>query len=98
MPVIGCPLALFRAGDPTVSASAVRFVEDAERTYLVDGPGVSHDTLMDEPHIGALARALTDVLDRASGSEPARVANAHRRGPPCDGERRRVAGVEIESV
>ncbi|HEX4489808.1 MAG TPA: amino acid adenylation domain-containing protein [Acidimicrobiia bacterium] len=92
VPVIGCPLTFFRAGDPSASTSAVRFVDGAERTYLVDGPGVSHDTLMDEPHVGVLASALTDVLDRSD------LVHDDGRGSVGDRKRGGVVDIEIEAV
>ena len=55
VPATTCPLTLFRAGDPNVPVPAVRFVPGRDHTYLIDGPGVCHDALMDEPHVAALA-------------------------------------------
>ncbi len=71
-PVTTCPITLFRAGSPTAPESAVRIVDrDAEsaRSYVIDGPGVSHETIMSEPHVQSLARALADALDGVSRDE-----------------------------
>jgi hypothetical protein len=59
---------MFRAGDPYADTTTVRVLppaEDGTNCYVIDGPGISHDSLMHEPHVGALAHALTEQLDRA---------------------------------
>jgi len=67
-----CTPTFFRAGDPTATSIEVRFVpgDDAGECYVIDGPGISHETLMDEPFVGALAIALTQQLDGATSSRP----------------------------
>src|SRR4029079_7461634 len=62
----------FRAGDATATSIEVRFVpdDDAGECYMIDGPGISHETLMDEPFVGALAIALTRQLDRSPSARP----------------------------
>ncbi len=65
-PATICTPTFFRAGDATATSIEVRFVpdDDAGECYMIDGPGISHETLMDEPFVGALAIALTQQLDR----------------------------------
>ena len=46
-------------------------------SYVIDGPGLSHETVMEEPHVHALATALTELLDRAKPSTSAR-RSSHR--------------------
>jgi hypothetical protein len=82
---------LFRAGDPT-APPGIRFVPGHDRTYLIDGPGVCHDALMDEPHVGALAAALTDVLARAGGVDDSGSAVADERVEWTHGDRNRFGG------
>ena len=67
-----CSVTIFRAGDPTVATTEVRFVPGDEVTgdcYMIDGPGISHGGLMEEPFVGALANALTERLDRAGAGD-----------------------------
>ena len=68
-PTTSCTVTLFRAGDPTADRprSGSFPVDDGPgECYVIDGPGVAHGTLMEEPHVGALATALTQLLDRAA--------------------------------
>ncbi len=67
---------MFRAGDPGVATTHVRLVPGDDDTYIVDGPGVSHDSLLEEPHVEAVASVFTQLLDRASGELP-RERGAH---------------------
>ena len=65
-PTISCTVTLFRAGDPTAERSEVRSLPADDGSgvcYVIDGPGVAHGTLMEEPHVGLLATALTELLD-----------------------------------
>jgi amino acid adenylation domain-containing protein len=67
-PPTRCAVTYFRAGTSTTSDSAVHVREREDGTpgwYIVDGPGISHDSFMSEPHIRHLARALDDCLVRA---------------------------------
>jgi hypothetical protein len=62
---------LYRAGDPKAARTEVRALHGRHRAgecYLIDGPGVSHSTLLEEPHVVALAAALTELLARADGA------------------------------
>jgi amino acid adenylation domain-containing protein len=64
-----CSTTFFRAGTPTVRGSHVHMVPGDEGTddcYVIDGPGVSHFTLMKEPHVRVLANTLAERLDRLS--------------------------------
>jgi amino acid adenylation domain-containing protein len=66
-PRTACPVTMFRAGDATATTTSIRVAAGTGTTgecYFVDSPGVCHDTLMDEPHVAALADALTERLDR----------------------------------
>ncbi len=66
-PSTRCAPTSFRAGAPD-EPSAVRVRDRRDGThdrYVIDGPGVSHETLMREPHIRLLARALNECLDDA---------------------------------
>jgi len=66
-PTTNCRVTFFRAGEPTADRTEVRFLPGDDRAgecYVIDGPGVSHGTLMEEPHVGSLATALTELLDR----------------------------------
>jgi alpha-D-ribose 1-methylphosphonate 5-triphosphate synthase subunit PhnG len=66
-PRTACPVTTFRAGDATATTTSIRVAPGTDTTgecYFVDSPGVCHDTLMDEPHVAALADALTERLDR----------------------------------
>ena len=59
-PETTCTVTFFHAGVPTVQESHVRMVPAHGRTeecYFIDGPGVSHHTLMQEPHVDVLASA-----------------------------------------
>jgi amino acid adenylation domain-containing protein len=70
-----CTTTFFRAGTPTARGCAVRMVPGDEGTddcYVIDGPGVSHLTLMKEPHVRVLANALTERLDRIGDDHAAR--------------------------
>ena len=70
-----CSTTLFRAGTPTVRGSHVRMVPadgGTDDCYVIDGPGVSHLTLMKEPHVRVLADALTERLDRIGDDHAAR--------------------------
>lgn len=67
-PPTNCAVTFFRAGEATGDRTVVRFVPGADACCMIDGPGLSHETLMQEPHVGALAEALTDLLDRATSS------------------------------
>jgi thioesterase domain-containing protein/acyl carrier protein len=70
-----CTVTFFRSGVPTARRGHVRMVPEDEGTdecYVIDGPGVSHLTLMKEPHVGVLAKALTDRLDRIGDDGAAR--------------------------
>ena len=61
-----CTLTFFRPGTPSASESHVRLVpgdEGTDECYVIDGPGVSHQSLMKEPHVRVLAKALTERLD-----------------------------------
>jgi amino acid adenylation domain-containing protein len=80
-PTTICTPTFFRAGDATASSIEVRFVpdDDAGECYMIDGPGISHETLMDEPFVGALAIALTQQLDGAPS------ARSVQRRPPDAG-------------
>lgn len=64
-PTTKCMVTLFRAGDPDTDKSAVEILpaDGGEEWYMVDGPGVSHDALMEEPHVTTLAAALSEILD-----------------------------------
>lgn len=67
-PPTRCAVTYLRAGMSTAPESAVRgpdLVEGSDRRYFIDGPGVSHETLMKPPHIRYLAQALNDCLDQA---------------------------------
>jgi amino acid adenylation domain-containing protein len=64
-PETRCPVATFRAGDPDASATHVRLLPGDDDTYIVDGPGVSHLTLMEEPFVGEIAPVLARLLDHA---------------------------------
>jgi amino acid adenylation domain-containing protein len=64
-PATRCRIATFRAGDPTLSTTHVNLLPGDEDTYIVDGPGVSHETLMEEPFVGAVVSVLTGLLDHA---------------------------------
>jgi thioesterase domain-containing protein len=67
-PTTRCTLTMFRAGESTAGRTEVRFQpggDGADESYVFDGPGVSHETLMEEPHVAKLADALTQRLDRA---------------------------------
>jgi amino acid adenylation domain-containing protein len=71
-----CTVTLFRPGAPKVQSGHVRMVpgaEGADECYLIDGPGVSHLTLMSEPHVRLLAGTLTERLDRI-GADPASLS------------------------
>ncbi len=62
-----CTVTFFRSGAPTAPQGDVRMVPEDDGTdecYVIDGPGVSHLTLMKEPHVRVLAKALIDRLDR----------------------------------
>ena len=64
-PPTRCPVTSFRAGEPTAQESAVHVRDREDGThecYIFDGPGVSHESLMREPHIRFLARALNECL------------------------------------
>jgi amino acid adenylation domain-containing protein len=68
-PATHCPVTMFRAGDPHAPTTAVRRVPGdttTDESYAVDGPGVDHDTLLDEPHVVALAAVLTERLARTT--------------------------------
>lgn len=65
-PTTNCRVTYFRAGEPTGDRTQVRFLPGDDRaggSYVIDGPGLSHETLMQEPHVGALATALMELLD-----------------------------------
>jgi amino acid adenylation domain-containing protein len=64
-PTTKCTITTISAGDPTASTTGIRFLPGADDTYIVDGPGVSHETLMDEPFVSTVATVLTDLLGRA---------------------------------
>jgi acyl carrier protein len=64
-PSTRCPVTTIRAGDPNVPTTGIHFVPGDDETYVVDGPGISHDTLMDEPFVGVVATVLTRLLDGA---------------------------------
>jgi thioesterase domain-containing protein/aryl carrier-like protein len=72
-PTTICTPTFFRAGDAAATSIGVRFVPDdaAGECYMIDGPGISHETLMDEPFVGALAIALTQQLDGAPSERSA---------------------------
>ncbi len=72
-PTTICTPTFFRAGDAAATSIGVRFVpdDDAGECYMIDGPGISHETLMDEPFVGALAIALTQQLDGAPSERSA---------------------------
>jgi hypothetical protein len=66
-PRTACRVTTFRAGDATATTTSIRVAPGngtSGECYFVDSPGVCHDTLMDEPHVAALADALTERLDR----------------------------------
>jgi aspartate racemase len=67
-PATKCPVTTFRAGDPTVATTAIRVLPDDGTTFIVDGPGVSHETLMDDQFVGAIADALTRLLELATNN------------------------------
>ncbi len=60
-----CTITTISSGDPTVATTGIRFLPGDDDSYIVDGPGVSHETLMDEPFVSAVATVLTDLLERA---------------------------------
>ena len=73
-PTTKCTVTFFRAGEPTADKTEVRFLPGGDgvgESYVIDGPGLSHGTVMEEPHVGALATALTELLDRAGAAAPA---------------------------
>ena len=70
-PATICTPTFFRAGDANATSIEVRLVpdDDGGECYMIDGPGISHETLMDEPFVGALAIALTQQLDGAPSAQ-----------------------------
>lgn len=73
-PTTDCMVTLFRAGESSAETTTVRFIpgaDGAREWYVIDGPGLSHESLLEEPHVGVVAKALTELLDRADGSKPA---------------------------
>ena len=65
-PRTNCSITYFRAGVQT-DRGLVQMPHGEEGTddcYVIDGPDISHFTLMAEPHVRLLADALTDRLDR----------------------------------
>jgi hypothetical protein len=73
-PTTNCRVTFFRAGEPSTDTTEVRFVpgdDSAGEWYVIDGPGLRHGTLMEEPHVGALAAALTQLLDRTEAAAAA---------------------------
>lgn len=72
-PTTNCTVTLFRAGESTAGRTEVRFhpgADGADESYVFDGPGLSHETLMAEPHVARLADALMERLDRAGVDSP----------------------------
>jgi amino acid adenylation domain-containing protein len=75
-----CTVTLFRSGAPKSRSGHVRMVPGdagADECYAIDGPGVSHLTLMREPHVRLLANALTERLDRIGDDPASRLPWAH---------------------
>ena len=64
-PTTKCTITTISAGDPTAATTDIRFLPGDDDTYIVDGPGVSHETLMDEPFVSTVATVLTNLLGRA---------------------------------
>ncbi len=77
VPTTKCSVTFFRGGAPTADVTGVRFVpgNDGAGEYVIDGPGVSHETLMAEPHV-ARARRRAGAIARPR--RPGRVGTAGR--------------------